>query len=89
MLEKSPFSMGLGLLSWYQQISAGLLVCAGFPGDRHLPSCSQGLCWGPELLLLCQAPTLVLGEGIFFYKDIPEHDAGSGEGIMSTLLGRK
>lgn len=71
VLEKSPFSTGMRLLSKYQyelQISVGLLVRAGFAQGLASPGLLHHSCWVPELLLPCQVPTSPLRDGICLIK---------------------
>lgn len=96
MLEKSPFSMGMGFLSryWYeQQISVGLLVCAGFASGSASPRLLQGLVLGPGAALAVQALMSPLGDGICFTNTfismMQVRVSRMGEGIVSALLGRK
>lgn len=82
VLEKSPFSMGMGLLSRYsreQQISVGLLVCAGFAWGSTSPRLLLGLVLGPRAALAVPGSCITPQSWYFLDKDIRKCDTGLGK----------
>lgn len=82
VLEKSPFSMGMGLLGRYRcepQISVGLLVCAGFVWGSASPWLLPGLVLGPRAALAMPGSRVAPRRWYFLDKDIHKHNAGSGK----------